>query len=693
MKLTHKKTLALVSTSALATGVAHGAILYNYYDQTIVAGGNDQFTFDLNDDGSPDFLIEFDNNNALKPYIDNSVEVSAPTTCFVLSDPNNSGLPITPAGTTIDSSYQAPQNDGYFYNDANNNTDGEWDSNGTNVEGYVGLELMDSGGNPHFGWAHFIYNSATVENGVTGVLTLVDAAMETGTNTAILTGQTAEPGSCPAAFIPPASLTNYVGSAIQLSVVATGNPAPAYQWMAGAHGSGSFTNLSDGGNTSGTVSNILTITNTTLANSEDYVVSLSNSNCAAVRSPVATVTLLPTLIEGVSPSPADAYVGRHLTLSVAYGSSVPVQFQWLKGGSPISDGGDITGSTSSNLVFSALAAGDSGNYSVAISNIYGVVTSAVDVVSVTVPPTPYEQAVLALGAFSHYDLNETTDPASSNAIAFDYIGGLNGVYGSQVENGNAKYNIAGPRPSDGFLGFATNNYAMLVGPAQHSPVSWVTTPAPNLNTNTVTFVEWINPGTAEADWSVLLTYRGAASGTATGMNYDANGNLGYHWNDTGSTYNFDSALLPPVSQWSMVALAVAPTNASIYMFNSSGAFETNNPVEHDVQAFNNPGHIGGDTVDGNFTGVIDEVSIFNQTLSSNQLASLYQVAVTGTNTSPVGPVNLSIAAAGGQITLSWPQGTLLESTSVSGPWTTNAAASPYTLTPAGPQMFYKLLMP
>jgi len=46
---------------------------------------------------------------------------------------------------------------------------------------------------------------------------------------------------------------------------------------------------------------------------------------------------------------------------------------------------------------------------------------------------------------------------------------------------------------------------------------------------------------------------------------------------------------------------------------------------------------------------------------------------------------------GGQMQLSWPTGVLLQATNVFGPWTINTSAtSPYTVTPAGSQMFYKI---
>jgi hypothetical protein len=56
----------------------------------------------------------------------------------------------------------------------------------------------------------------------------------------------------------------------------------------------------------------------------------------------------------------------------------------------------------------------------------------------------------------------------------------------------------------------------------------------------------------------------------------------------------------------------------------------------------------------------------------------------------LGTVTLSEQFIGGQIKLQWPTGILLQAPSVSGPWTTNSATSPYTLSPAAPKMFYRV---
>jgi galactosylceramidase len=51
---------------------------------------------------------------------------------------------------------------------------------------------------------------------------------------------------------------------------------------------------------------------------------------------------------------------------------------------------------------------------------------------------------------------------------------------------------------------------------------------------------------------------------------------------------------------------------------------------------------------------------------------------------------LSVRLSGTNMILTWPQGTLLMSTNVTGPWVTNNATSPFTVSPTNAQMFYRL---
>jgi hypothetical protein len=195
---------------------------------------------------------------------------------------------------------------------------------------------------------------------------------------------------------------------------------------------------------------------------------------------------------------------------------------------------------------------------------------------------------------------------------------------------------------------------------------------------------WIYPTGTEPGYAVIMSYRSPVSGTANGINLAPDASLGYHWND--NNYAFQSEFFPPVNQWSFVALVIAPTDTAIYMFNANGEQVANNAVSNPVQALNTPGHIGGDGNDPSFIGTIDEVAVFNQSLTQLQLTNMYSVAVTGVLPPPT--VVLNITNSGGNVIVSWNPaiGSLLQAPSLGGPWTTNDATSPYTTSPTQTQM-------
>ena len=86
-----------------------------------------------------------------------------------------------------------------------------------------------------------------------------------------------------------------------------------------------------------------------------------------------------------------------------------------------------------------------------------------------------------------------------------------------------------------------------------------------------------------------------------------------------------------------------------------------------------------------FNGKIDEVAVFNYTLSSAQVGALYSLARLG------GPVTLSCQLSGADLVLSWPHGTLLQAVDPNGPWTPVVGTAPpsFTVTPVGP-VFYRV---
>ena len=193
-----RQSLALVSVSTLAAGMAQGAVVYsgplnlqqNFFD------GEARQPIDMTGDSVSDFTFGYE-VTALKPYIDARTYVSSSISqsgMLSILGKANKGLPITSAGTMIDASYASSypvisDKRGYFFHDDGDNLAGDW-SNTSITEGFVGITLTQSG-QTHYGWLHFIDNpTASPVN-----LTLVDWAYENVPGVGIETTLVPEPST------------------------------------------------------------------------------------------------------------------------------------------------------------------------------------------------------------------------------------------------------------------------------------------------------------------------------------------------------------------------------------------------------------------------------------------------------------------------------------------------------------------
>ncbi|HEX5221189.1 MAG TPA: LamG-like jellyroll fold domain-containing protein [Verrucomicrobiae bacterium] len=393
--------------------------------------------------------------------------------------------------------------------------------------------------------------------------------------------------------------------------------------------------------------------------------------------------VLPPGISSVT-GPTTLYAGRTATFQVNAVGTAP-QFQWRSNGVALVDGGNLSGSLTPTLTITGVTAANAASYDVIVSNSAGSVTSAPPITLTVITPVPgsYEATVIAASPLAYYRLNSTNDPAFGTEPNLEFVGGFNGVYGSGSQNGFN--NILGPQPP--IFTFETDNPALATFSATAN--SFATAPFGSLSTNNVTFTMWIQPTGAFDNFSGLLMNRG--SGVAGGFGFGTGGQLGYTWNNNNAnTYNFASGLIPPVGEWSFAALVVEPARATIYLYSPSvGLLSATNAIAHTPDVFGNNWRIGHDNNDGNanrtFNGLIDEVAVFNYSLTPAQLLSLYAAGA------PV-PVSLSITQSGSDVTLTWGQGTLLQADEVTGPWTTNTATSPYTTPAAGVKKFYRVIV-
>lgn len=693
----------------MAAGVAQAAVHYTGGVNLVVVVPPTPGVvalFDLNNDGTPDFNLGFDGYttaNHQKPFITGYPTYNPGTA--VLSRYSSSaltyGLPVATFGTVIDQNYLPPDLStayNYFDQDGNGKYVGDWVT-GAKTEGYIGLELFDTTlSTTNYGWAHFIFDDTTNPQ----TLTLVDYAYDDGNLVGIVAGSTNTVGA-PTIYSEPLSQTVPFGANVQMRVTVLANPAPNYHWKAGVIGSGVYTNLTDGGSISGSSSATLSISGAVNANMLDYIVVITNTLGGVTSSPPATLTVI---APAAAPTPQVLYGGLTGRFHVNVASGLSATYHWRQNGVNLTDGGRISGSATPNLAINNLQGTDNGSYDLVIALNSLSVTSAPSSLSVLAldGQSTYEAAVTAARPVAYYRLNETSDPSSSNAVAYDNASAYNGLYGVDVTNGLS--GIAGPRPTDGFRGFAANNFATRY--ATNDPESMITLTPWHLNTNFVTFTAWINPANPVQSQINGIVMTGTTNGSFAGIRYyfqatGSNWDIGYGWNDiTGASQFWDSMISPPANQWSFVSLVVTPSNATTYVFNANGvsaavsdgtASGPFSPFTNQVMAFDTPAYIGtnpdGTKGSRDFEGTIDEVAIFNRAMGSNDLQTLYNAAL---GTLP--PVNLQVGHSGNNVQLTWGSlGRLLEADSVRGPWKTNSlAASPYTISPTNSQKFYRVLV-
>jgi hypothetical protein len=447
-----------------------------------------------------------------------------------------------------------------------------------------------------------------------------------------------QPAAVPAFNYPPPATpqTNSAGTTATFFVPASGGCGMTYQWMAGAIGSGVYTNLLDGGNLWGSTTARLIITNIVPSQQADYVLKVSNGSGSAQAGPSSLYVQLIT----TQTFPQELlYPGMTAHFVTTIASTGVSNCQWFKNSTALADGpsgsgSTITGSLTPNLTVSPVGAADAANYWLVVSNSYGMTTSVVSSLSLLAAPTPgsFAEAVVTNAPLAYWRFDEL----DSSSMALDNAGGLNGTYGSAAIAAQA-----GAQPPT-YLGFDSTNAAFSDNAVANS---WVTIPALNLNTNTVTFVAWVYLYGNQNNWAGILTSR--HNGTQAGFNFSGQSGkqneLTYTWDEnTAATYNANVEVYVTNGVWTMVALVVTPTNAQFYACDPIGGIRSGNYGYANIaELFYGPGTIGVDDTQGAgraMNGLIDEVAVFNHALSPTAITWLY---VAGTAAGAVPPPTIA----------------------------------------------------
>jgi hypothetical protein len=185
--------------------------------------------------------------------------------------------------------------------------------------------------------------------------------------------------SSPVITVQPTNQSMAVGATATLAVTAVGIEPLSYQWWV------DVTNLVNGATT-----NVLTINDAQTTNSGSYTVIVMNSAGSVTSSnALLTVTNIATVLT-LQPGSQTVRVGSTVTFSVDGTAQSPFFLQWLKDGTNLTDGTNvsgsiISGSTTAQLVIINAQTSDSGTYWIVVSNAWGVLASSNAVLTVILP--------------------------------------------------------------------------------------------------------------------------------------------------------------------------------------------------------------------------------------------------------------------------------------------------------------------
>ncbi len=227
--------------------------------------------------------------------------------------------------------------------------------------------------------------------------------------------------AAPAVTTQPAAQSVTAGGSAIFSVVASGNPAPTYQWEVSTNGGSTWSRLTDGTGISGSATATLTLSGVAVTlNGNEYACVVINSQ-GSVTSQSATLSVTGTLAITTQPTAQTVTAGSTATFTIGVTGTPTPTYQWevsTNGGgawSNLSDGSGTTGSRTATLNLIAAGAAMSGNlYACVATNSAGTVTSQSALLTVNFAPTvttPPAAQTTTTGGSATFTVVATGSPA------------------------------------------------------------------------------------------------------------------------------------------------------------------------------------------------------------------------------------------------------------------------------------------
>ena len=153
----------------------------------------------------------------------------------------------------------------------------------------------------------------------------------------------------------PVSVETCDGSDITFNISVTGTDV-TYQWQ------------KDGSDISGATSSSYTVTGVNSGDLASYTCVCTAVCGSPVTSDAAVLSFYPAPVINSQPTGLSAIEGDNISFSVT-ATGMNLSYQWQKDGVDLSDGGTISGSTSSVLSINPVAISDAGSYNVVVANL------------------------------------------------------------------------------------------------------------------------------------------------------------------------------------------------------------------------------------------------------------------------------------------------------------------------------------
>jgi hypothetical protein len=303
------------------------------------------------------------------------------------------------------------------------------------------------------------------------------------------------------------------------------------------------------------------------------------------------------------------WVGDTFLLSVFADGTPPLTYQWQKGGT------NVPGATTSSLLFTNLQLTDAGNYSLQVSNAAGPSNSAIAALSVSV-----------------FDL--------SNTVAYWTFNDGSGTTAADA-SGNGNPGTLNSFPDDNSEWITGRIAGGLKFNADASGADYVSVPdAPALNFDTrLTFslAAWVRgPATGQANGASIICKGTGAGGEQFSLDSHTDlvtaGYRLYVYNASHASFALPSTVAP-TGRWQHLVGVFDGFLGTLQLYVNgqlvaSGAGSTSLQANTHEVSIGNRQSGAATAYNLPFTGIIDDVRIYNRALQSNEVQQLYALAGT-----------------------------------------------------------------